>query len=185
MPTTPVLIPVEEYLRTVYRPDCDYVDGEVLERNMGETPHARLQGFFTFFFRTHEDEWQIDVLPELRVQVGPRRFRIPDVMLAALPNLDERIVRTPPLLCIEILSSEDRMRKVQERLDDYARMGVRSMWVIDPWRGTAFAAGADGILHEVKDRLTVEGTRIGIEVAEIFAELERLERRAAARPSAE
>ena len=43
MPTTPALIPVEEYLRTVYRPDCDYIDGEVLERNLGEKPHARLQ----------------------------------------------------------------------------------------------------------------------------------------------
>ena len=29
-----VLIPVEEYLRTSYRPDCDYVDGEVLGRNL-------------------------------------------------------------------------------------------------------------------------------------------------------
>ena len=32
----PVLVPVEEYLRTTYRPDCDYVDGEVLERNVGD-----------------------------------------------------------------------------------------------------------------------------------------------------
>jgi len=29
-------ISVEEYLSTVYDPDCEYVDGEVLQRNMGE-----------------------------------------------------------------------------------------------------------------------------------------------------
>lgn len=40
MSATPLLIPVEEYLSTAYRPDCDYVDGEVLERNVGETPHS-------------------------------------------------------------------------------------------------------------------------------------------------
>jgi Uma2 family endonuclease len=180
MTTTPVLIPVEEYLRTVYRPDCDYVDGEVQERNMGEMPHARLQSFFISFFRPYEDEWHFEVLPEQRLQINARRFRIPDVMLVPIPNRDERIVSTPPLLCIEILSSEDRMRKVQERINDYASMGVKSIWVIDPWRGTAFTAGADGVLHEVRDHLTVEGTAISIAVDEIFAELDRLEKRAAA-----
>ncbi len=29
-------ISVEEYIHSVYRPDCDYVDGEVIERNVGE-----------------------------------------------------------------------------------------------------------------------------------------------------
>jgi Uma2 family endonuclease len=181
MSTTPVLIPVEEYLRTVYRPDCDYVDGEVQERNMGESPHAQLQTFFIRFFAPFEDQWDFDTVPEQRVQVGPRRFRIPDLALVRFSRTDSRIVRTPPILCIEILSSEDRMAKVQQRLDDYASMGVRSMWVIDPWRGTAFFAGADAILHETRDRLTVAGTGISITVAEIFAELDRLEKRAAAR----
>jgi hypothetical protein len=37
MTTSPVLIPVEEYLRTVYRPNCDFIDGEVQERNMGKS----------------------------------------------------------------------------------------------------------------------------------------------------
>ena len=182
--STPVLIPVEKYLRTVYRPDRDYIDGEVLKRNMGETPHARLQGFFFAFFRMHEDEWQIEALPELRVQVGPTRYRIPDVLLAALPNLDQRIVRTPPLLCVEILSSRDRLPNTQERADDYAAMGVPATWVIDPWRRVAYAAGPDGKLHLVEDRLTVAGTEITITVPEIFAELDRLERRAATRPGA-
>ena len=34
----PVAVPVslQEYLETSYRPDCDYLDGELLERNVGE-----------------------------------------------------------------------------------------------------------------------------------------------------
>ena len=176
--STHTLVPVEEYLRTVYRPDCDYIDGEVQERNMGEKPHARLQTYFLRFFSAHEDEWNIEVLPEQRLRISPTRYRIPDVMLTSIPNNEDRIVFTPPLLCIEILSSEDRMRKVQERIDDYARLGVPCSWVVDPWRGTAFAAGPDGVLHEMKDRLTVPNTPISIGVEEIFAELDRLERRA-------
>jgi len=33
-------VSVEEYLSTAYRSDCDYVDGEVRERNVGEYPHS-------------------------------------------------------------------------------------------------------------------------------------------------
>jgi hypothetical protein len=40
---TRALIPVEVYLTTVYRPDCDYVDGEVLERNLGGRKHSQIQ----------------------------------------------------------------------------------------------------------------------------------------------
>jgi hypothetical protein len=46
----PVRIPVEEYLATSYRPDCDYVDGEIEERNVGEFDHSFLQGLL---FRLH------------------------------------------------------------------------------------------------------------------------------------
>jgi len=37
-------VSVEEYLNTSYRPDCDYLEGELLERNVGEWDHSRLQG---------------------------------------------------------------------------------------------------------------------------------------------
>lgn len=37
------LISIAEYLRTSYRPDREYIDGVVLERNVGEYDHARLQ----------------------------------------------------------------------------------------------------------------------------------------------
>ena len=33
---------MEEYLATSYRPDCDYVDGEIEERNLGEKEHSIL-----------------------------------------------------------------------------------------------------------------------------------------------
>jgi hypothetical protein len=36
-------IPVAEYLKTSYRPDREYIDGEVRERNVGKWEHARVQ----------------------------------------------------------------------------------------------------------------------------------------------
>ena len=37
------LISVREYRHTSYSPDCDYVDGRIEERNLGEYDHALLQ----------------------------------------------------------------------------------------------------------------------------------------------
>ena len=45
------LVPVEEYLRTTYHPDCDYVDGEVLERNVGERDHSKVQRELIYYLR--------------------------------------------------------------------------------------------------------------------------------------
>ena len=73
---TSVHIPVEEYLRTVYRPDCDYVDGEVQERNLGEQYHGLLQATFAMIFGNHEEEWGLRVITEQRVQVSSSRYRI-------------------------------------------------------------------------------------------------------------
>ncbi len=40
MATTKVSL--EEYLNTSYRPDVEYIDGELQERNVGEIEHARM-----------------------------------------------------------------------------------------------------------------------------------------------
>ena len=179
MATTPALVPVEEYLRTVYRPDRDYVDGEVLERNMGEKPHARLQKFLSRWLERFEDELNAEVFIEQRLQINSSRYRVPDVLLVS-GDTSPDIVHQAPILCIEILSSEDPMRRIEDRVADYFSIGVPTTWAIDPWRRTAFTSGANGQLHEVRDTLTVPNTAISITVDAIFAELDRLETRSTA-----
>src|SRR5438067_890895 len=113
------LISVEEYLRSVYRPDCDYVDGEVQERNVGELSHGWLQTMLAGFFLAHREQWGIQVIVELRVQVSCQRFRIPDVCVVRGAKPQEEILTKPPFICIEILSPEDRRSRIQDRIDDY------------------------------------------------------------------
>jgi hypothetical protein len=38
-----LLTSVNEYLNTSYSPDCDFVDGRIEGRNVGEHDHAALQ----------------------------------------------------------------------------------------------------------------------------------------------
>ena len=77
--STATLVSIEEYLGTSYRPDCDYVDGELQERNLGERRHSRTQMLLGAFLFQRETQWGIQVLPEQRVQVSKTRFRIPDL----------------------------------------------------------------------------------------------------------
>ena len=151
---TAALIPVQEYLETVWRPDRDFVDGEVLERKMGEWSHGRLQLSIGVWLRTREGAWRFRSVSEVRLQISSSRFRIPDLMLVSADAPREQIVRTPPLVCIEILSRGDTMREIMERLGDYFAIGVPVCWIIDPvracgWNATPghLAEAADGILR--------------------------------------
>jgi hypothetical protein len=74
--TTAAIVPLTEYLSSSYRPDREYVDGELVERNVGEFDHANLQGLLIAYLSSRKSEWGIVVLPEQRVQVKPTRFRI-------------------------------------------------------------------------------------------------------------
>jgi Uma2 family endonuclease len=168
MPTE-ASISVEEYLATSYRPDCDYVDGRIEERNLGEFDHSSLQTAIAAYFFSRRKQLDITVVVEQRVQVSPTRFRIPDVCVV-LGKTNEQIFRTPPFLCIEVLSPEDRMSRVEHRIDDYLKMGVRYVWLLDPETRRAYAATADSGLHEVKaPSLRTENPPLELPLAEVFS----------------
>ena len=92
MPTG-TLISVEEYLATSYRPDCDYVDGRIEERNLGELDHSSLQTAVAAYFFARRKQWNVTVVVEQRVQVSPSRFRISDVCVV-LGKVTEQIHET-------------------------------------------------------------------------------------------
>jgi len=147
--STVTLVPLSEYLETSYRPDCDYLEGELLERNVGEWDHSRLQGLLYRYLSNREKQWGILVVPEQRVQVKARRFRVPDILVLTGPPTGP-IIKEPPFLCIEILSPSDRMAEMQERIDDYLDFGVRYVWLINPRKRRAFIYSNEGV-QEVKD----------------------------------
>src|SRR5664280_556185 len=99
------LVSVREYLSTSYRPDCDYVDGVVLERNLGEKNHSQLQSAIWLYYHLRRQLWGLWGFVELRVQVAATRFRIPDVCLVVGEPADQ-IVRTPPFILSLIHISE-------------------------------------------------------------------------------
>nr|WP_263374191.1 Uma2 family endonuclease [Granulicella aggregans] len=99
----PGLLSIEQYLNTTYRPDVDYVDGAIEERNLGDTDHSKLQGELYFLLRSRQRAWSVLILPKVRVQVSPTRFRIPDVCVVRMAALTIR--SSPRLRCFASKSS--------------------------------------------------------------------------------
>ena len=167
---TVVRIPIGEYLAISFRPDREYVDGEIRERNVGKWEHARVQALLAAWFVNHEKEWGTASSTEQRVRVSTSRVRVPDlVVLAAGPQPE--ILTEPPLLVVEILSPDDTYSDTQERAQDYRAMGVETVWIIDPKTRTGrMCHGAEWI---ESGRLEVKGTPLYVDLAEIFEKLTR------------
>ncbi len=174
---TSVIVPLEEYLRTSYEPDCEWIDGEVRERGMPDEFHSAIQQFFLECFGRLKRDLGVRVRPELRLRVAARRYRVPDVLLLPQSARLQAIPDTPPLLCIEVLSPDDRAGELQEKIEDYVAMKVGAIWIVDPRRRKMFTAD-DGTMRPVEEFSLLGGT-VRISGAEIFAELDELEAEAA------
>lgn len=158
-------IPVSEYIETNYRPDREYVDGEVRERNGGKYEHARIQALLAMWFGRHEALWSAMVVTEQRVRVSANRIRIPDVALIQAGPHPE-ILTDPPILAVEILSPDDTYSDTEERATDSLAMGVRAVWIIDPKTRTGrMCVGQSWI---AAPRLDVPGTAIYVELMNLF-----------------
>ena len=166
---TSTLVPVSEYLATAYRPDCDYVDGQVQERNSGELDHSDLQRQLILLLASEKG---IRVYPELRVQVSANRFRVPDLCVMSADAPREQVVRSAPLLCIEILSPEDTLSRMVERVHDFLKMGVRQVWIFDPRLRTAMVCEGTAMVEHTSGQLVLPGTEVTLELAEVFRVLD-------------
>jgi len=124
------LVPLETYLHTTYRPDCEYIDGELKERPMGEWDHGRVQGLLFAFFLGKKATAR--VATDVRVQIASNRFRVPDVVVLRADAPDEQIITQPPLIVIEILSPADSLLGMRERIADYRTFSIPNIWVVDP-----------------------------------------------------
>jgi hypothetical protein len=87
------LVSVNEYLGTSYRPDREYIDGELVERNVGEWSHSCLQALLLKQLLNYEDQLGLLAVPGQRVQVKAARFRVPD--LCVVQSLVARVAYGP------------------------------------------------------------------------------------------
>ncbi len=165
---TAVQIPIGEYLDTSYHPDREYIDGEIVERNVGKWEHSRIQFLLGLWFGQNEKAWQVQGATEWRTQVSSTRVRIPDLVLVSMgPQSD--VLEDPPVLIVEILSPDDTYSDTESRARDYQQMGVQTIWIIDPHTRTGRVCA--GTTWTQATRLEVAGTAIHVALDTLFAAL--------------
>ena len=170
---TRVLLTPEEYLRAQFDGlDRDYVDGEVIERNMGELPHAILQAELVYRLRSLGESLGLRVRPEIRIQVVAARFRVADIAVWLRGSIGLRIPTIPPFLVVETLSPEDRLVRLQPKIQDYLSHGVAWVWVIDPDERRAMSYSPSDPGGTLVDELRTEDPEITIPLGDLLAALD-------------
>ena len=138
--STKVLMDVEEYLRTSFDgSDCEYLDGEIVERNWGDVPHASVHGNLGGLLSEFRKTLGVRVLMSIRLRINAGRYRVADLAVWLDDNIGTRIPTVPPFLAVEILSPEDRMVRMLPKIQEYLSIGVEYVWVIDPQENAALS----------------------------------------------
>jgi Uma2 family endonuclease len=162
------LVSVEDYLSTSYSPDREYIDGRIVERNLGEKTHSSIQRNLIGWFWDRRKELPLQAFPEQRVQVSPTRFRIPDVTVVKASQFQGEIFTVPPHLCIEILSKDDTMDYMQDKIDDYLHFGFPYVWIINPRLRKGYVATQAGLVEAASGVLETSDPGIRVPVADLF-----------------
>ncbi|HKD83178.1 MAG TPA: Uma2 family endonuclease [Terriglobales bacterium] len=165
-------ISLDQYLRTSYRPDRDYVVGDLEERNVGEKDHSAVLAFFVKWFAEHEGELKLEAFPEIRIKVSAQQVRVADVAVLRVDEPYEPVLTKPPVVVIEILSPEDRLNRYERRLRDYREFGVPHLWVIDPQHRGAFDCSA-GAWRPV-DEFAITNPAVRVPLGPLWKKLEAL-----------
>ncbi len=170
-----VAVSVEEYLRTSYSPDREYIDGELREKPVPSEAHGFAQMFIGQWFSNHMMEWGVAPASEVRTRVQPERFRLPDVSLVRFPKQLNKTQNEPPLIAIEILSEDDRYADLANRAGDLHSMGVEHIWLVDPEQ--RLASVWDGRTWQPTEAPAVPGTGVHLDLHWLWAQLDLIQGR--------
>jgi len=123
---------VEEYLHTSF-PDLDreYRDGDLVERSLPDYLHGKTQLLLAGGFAALRKQLSIFPCTETRMKLRTGRYAIPNLAVF-WPEEPPRVPETPPLVVIEILSLDDRLTEVRDKLEEYKAWGVAHVWLVDP-----------------------------------------------------
>ncbi len=99
------------------------------------------------------------------MRLSPSRVLIPDIAVFH-PVEPPRVPDSPPLVVIEVLSLDDRLTEVREKLREYRVWGVPHVWLVDPHSRRFYTC--DDRLTEVTE-LTIPELEITLTPPDIFA----------------
>jgi Uma2 family endonuclease len=144
--------------------DCEFRDGELLERTMPDYLHGRTQALLSAFFIALRKKLSVFACVETRMKLREGLYLIPDVAVF-WPSAPDLIPDSPPLVAIEVLSQDDRLAAVRQKLQEYRSWGVPHVWLVDPHSRRLYTCDAG--LTEVTS-FSISELDVELGLAEIF-----------------
>jgi Uma2 family endonuclease len=161
------IVSVEDYLRRTEKPYCEYVDGVLYPKAMPTKLHAVVQKMLMMLL----DRQGVEALAEFHVRMSPTKYLIPDVVAA--PVLQSPYPTEPVLLCVEILSPEDRVGAMLAKCEEYHAWGVPFCWVIEPEKQTGWQYRAGGEPEHIGRGGALTAGELTVQLEELFSEPSR------------
>jgi len=136
---SPKTVTYEEWLRMPVVEDAieEVVNGEIRIMPPNKSRHARIVSRLVAAFQRQLDEASFEVFSGsfgLVIRKQPLTCREPDVAIferAAEVEIDGYF-HSAPQLVVEVLSPANTRREREEKLGDYAGIGVPEVWVVSP-----------------------------------------------------
>jgi Uma2 family endonuclease len=158
------IVSVEDYLHRTEKPYCEYVDGVLYPKPMPTKLHALVQYLLITLLRRQG----VEALAEVTVRITPTKYLIPDVI--ASPVIQSPYPTEPVLLCVEILSPEDRVGAMLAKCEQYHAWGVPFCWVVDPEKQTAWQYHSGSEPQHVDRVGTLSAGELIVSLDELFKE---------------
>jgi Uma2 family endonuclease len=168
------LISLDEYLNTSYRPDAEFVDGVLVERNSGTPLHSLAQVIAGSHLHQYRKSHALEVCMSVRVRLSAERYRVPDLLVLEKPYTRGKFVTDVPAITVEITSPEDTFDCVIDKCLEYETLGVRNILVMDPdnRRAWLFEQNNLRLLGGASVRLNLSQAALDFPFARMFAELD-------------
>ncbi len=166
MSPTTTLIPVDEYLRTSYKPNCEYRDGVLTQKPMPTLKHGLIQSRISQLLLNDFRDFLTG--SEVTVRLRENRYLVPDLAVLRKDPTQDPYPTQPIHLCVEILSPDDRLSEMIAKGEEYHAWGVQMVWIIDPVNQVAWEFSPNRPLHEVPADGSLTAPEIAIPLADIF-----------------
>ena len=166
MPSATTTVSVSEYLGTEYDPNCEYIDGVLVEKPMPTSRHSRTQGKILALIDSRFPEFWVGT--ELTVQVREMKFLVPDIAVQDASMVQEPYPIEPIVLCVEVLSPGDSLKETLAKCEDYHAWGTVNTWVVDPVACRAWQYIKGSAPMEIDPAGELQAGPIHVPIADIF-----------------
>jgi len=129
----------DEWLRTPEVSDAieEVVNGEIRIMAAPKVNHAAIIDNIQYALNAQLDRrafWVVVTIVGLIIRKSPLTSRIPDLAVFERSTIVEQdgYIHSAPQLAVEVLSPSNTRREREEKLADYASIGVPEVWVVSP-----------------------------------------------------